>query len=106
MDNGVFKPTTVGTPQGGVFSPLLANIALNSLDWRLNEHGLRFARYADDFVVMCRNHTQVEEALALVRSHLENELKLKSSPEKTHIAAFSEGFEYLGFNLRNVPSMG
>nr|VFK19339.1 MAG: Reverse transcriptase (RNA-dependent DNA polymerase) [Candidatus Kentron sp. LPFa] len=50
MENGVFKPTTVGTPQGGVFSPLLANIALNSLDWWLDEHGLRFARYADDFV--------------------------------------------------------
>nr|VFK52471.1 MAG: Group II intron, maturase-specific domain [Candidatus Kentron sp. TC] len=99
MDNGVFKPTGVGTPQGGgVFSPLLANIALNSPDWLLEQNGMRFVRYADDFFVMCRNHTQAEEALALVRSHLENELKLKSSPEKTHIAAFSEGFEYLGFN--------
>ena len=44
MDNGVFKPTTVGTPQGGVFSPLLANIALNSLDWLLNRHGLHLVQ--------------------------------------------------------------
>ena len=99
MDNGVFEPTTVGTPQGGVFSPLPANIALNSLDQMLERHGMRFVRYADDFFVMCRNHTQAEEALTLVRHHLENELKLKSSPEKTHIAAFSEGFAYLGFDL-------
>jgi group II intron reverse transcriptase/maturase len=99
MENGVFKPTTVGTPQGGVFSPLLANIALNYLDWCLDEHGLRFVRYADDFVVLCSNHAQAEEALAHVRSHLENELKLKLSPEKTHIATFSEGFEFLGFRI-------
>nr|VFK44192.1 MAG: Reverse transcriptase (RNA-dependent DNA polymerase) [Candidatus Kentron sp. TC] len=98
IDNGVFEPTSVGTPQGGVFSPLLANIALNSLDWRLDEHGLRFVRYAD-FLVLCSNHAQAEEALTLIRSHLENELKLKSSPEKTHIATFSQGFEFLGFGI-------
>lgn len=48
MENGVFKPSTVGTPQGGVISPLLANIVLNRLDWQLHQHGFRFARYADD----------------------------------------------------------
>ena len=99
MENGVFKPTTVGTPQGGVISPLLANIALNSLDWLLDRQGLCFVRYADDFVVMCRSHTQVEEALVLLQSHLSDELGLKLSPEKTHIATFSEGFAYLGFDL-------
>ena len=52
MGNGVFKPTTVGTPQGGVISSLLANIALNFLDWHLAQHGMRFVRYADDFVVV------------------------------------------------------
>ena len=99
MDNGVFKPTTVGTPQGGVFSPLLANIALNSLDWWLDEHALRFVRYADDFVVLCSNHAQAEEAMTLVRHHLENELNLNLSPEKTHIASIEEGFEFLGFRI-------
>ena len=98
MVNGVVLSRLPFTPQGGVISPLLANIALNSLDWWLDEHGLRSVRYADDFVVMCRSHPQAEEALTLVHNYLENELKLKSSPEKTHVAAFSEGFEYLGFN--------
>ena len=52
MENGVFKPTTVGTPQGGVISPLLANVVLNHLDWSLEDAGYRFARYADDFVIV------------------------------------------------------
>jgi len=98
MENGVFKPTTVGTPQGGVISPLLANIALNSLDWLLDRQGLRFVRYADDFVVMCRSRAEAEEALDAVRSHLA-ELGLSLSPEKTHIATFSQGFSFLGFDL-------
>lgn len=99
MENGVFKPTTVGTPQDGVISPLLANIALNSLDWLLDQQELHFVRYADDFVVMCRSRTQAEEALALVQSHLNDELKLSLSLEKTHIASFTQGFAYLGFDL-------
>nr|VFJ68374.1 MAG: group II intron reverse transcriptase/maturase [Candidatus Kentron sp. FW] len=99
MENGVFKPTTVGTPQGGVISPLLANIALNSLDWLLERQGLHFVRYADDFVVMCRNHAQAKEALTLVQSHLEGDLELKLSPEKTHISTFSQGFSFLGFDF-------
>nr|VFK17261.1 MAG: group II intron reverse transcriptase/maturase [Candidatus Kentron sp. LFY] len=99
MENGAFKPTSIGTPQGGVISPLLANIALNSLDWLLERQGLHFVRYADDFVVMCRTHAQAEEALALVQSHLVVNLELKSSPEKTHISTFSQGFSFLGFDF-------
>nr|VFJ65364.1 MAG: group II intron reverse transcriptase/maturase [Candidatus Kentron sp. FW] len=99
MEDGVFKPTTIGTPQGGVISPLLANIALNSLDWLLERQGLHFVRYADDFVVMCRNHAQAEEALALVQHHLEDNLELNLSPEKTHISTFSQGFSFLGFDF-------
>ena len=70
MEDGVFQPTRLGTPQGGVISPLLANIALNSLDWRLHERGFRFVRYADDFVVLCRTKVQVQEAHDLVQQHL------------------------------------
>ena len=99
IEDGVFKPTTVGTPQGGVISPLLANIALNSLDWLLDRQGMRIKRYADDFVVMCHTHTQAEEALALVQSQLSDELGLKLSPEKTQFARIEEGFTYLGFDL-------
>ncbi len=54
MEDGAFKPTTIGTPQGGVISPLLANIVLDQLDWQLHAAGYLFARYADDFVVLCQ----------------------------------------------------
>jgi len=58
MEEGVFRPTAVGTPQGGVISPLLANIALNGLDWQLHDAGFRFVRYADDFVVLCKTRSR------------------------------------------------
>ncbi len=65
MENGIFKPTSIGTPQGGVISPLLANIVLNKLDWRLEQAGYRFVRYADDFVVVCQTREQANAALTL-----------------------------------------
>lgn len=98
MENGVFKPTTVGTPQGGVISPLLANIALNHLDWRLHEAGYHFVRYADDFVVVCRSLRQAEHARTLVEQVL-TQMGLSLSPEKTKIATYGKGYEFLGFHL-------
>ena len=95
MEDGVFKPTTVGTPQGGVISPLLANIVLNHLDGRLHEHGFRFVRYADDFVVLCQTRAQAEEALTLVTQTL-SELGLTLSPEKTRITTYGKGYAFLG----------
>ncbi len=99
MENGVFKPTMVGTPQGGVVSPLLANIVLNHLDWKLDEQGYRFARYADDFVVVCQTREQAQEALTLVKHVLETDLGLELSPEKTKITTYGKGYEFLGFLL-------
>ena len=98
MDNGVFKPTTIGTPQGGVVSPLLANIVLNKLDWRLDQAGYRFVRYADDFVVVCQNRKQAEAALTLAEEVM-TELGLSLSPKKTKIASYGKGYEFLGFRL-------
>jgi group II intron reverse transcriptase/maturase len=98
MDNGVFKPTTIGTPQGGVVSPLLANIVLNKLDWRLEEKGYRFVRYADDFVVVCETRHQAIAALTVVEEVM-TELGLSLSPEKTKIASYGKGYEFLGFRL-------
>lgn len=98
MEEGVFKPTTIGTPQGGVISPLLANIVLNHLDWQLHKHGYRFVRYADDFVVVTQTRTQAEEALELVRRTLE-ELGLSLSAEKTKITTYGKGYAFLGFVL-------
>ena len=99
MEDGVRKPTTVGTPQGGVISPLLANIVLNRLDWQLHKAGYRFARYADDFVVVCRHEQQAQEALEVVRETLENELGLSLSSEKTMTTTYGKGYEFLGFYL-------
>jgi group II intron reverse transcriptase/maturase len=98
MENGVFKPTTIGTPQGGVISPLLANIVLNQLDWRLEKAGYRFVRYADDFVIVCKDRVQAEAALKLVEEIM-TDLGLSLSPEKTKIASYGKGYEFLGFTL-------
>ena len=99
MQDGVFKPTTIGTPQGGVISPLLANIVLNHLDWQLHEAGYHFARYADDFVVVCRTNQQAQEALTLVTQVLEGDLGLRLSPEKTKVTTYGKGYDFLGFTL-------
>jgi len=98
-EDGVFRHTDVGTPQGGVISPLLANIVLNRLDWTLHEAGYRFVRYADDFVVLCQTPAEAQEALTLVRSTLEGELGLKLSPEKTKTSTWGKGYDFLGFRL-------
>ena len=99
MEDGVTYPTTVGTPQGGVLSPLLANIALNFLDWKLHDARFRFVRYADDFVILCRLKHRTEEARQLVERCL-TELGLTLSPEKTKVTTFTEGFAFLGFAFR------
>ncbi len=96
IEQGVFKPTTVGTPQGGVISPLLANIVLNYLDWQLDKLGHRFVRYADDFVVLCQTKAQAEEAMTQV-THLLAQLGLQLSPEKTRITTYGKGYSFLGF---------
>ncbi len=98
MENGRFKPTTLGTPQGGVISPLLANIVLNHLDWQLHDAGFRFVRYADNFVVLCLTQTQAQEALTKVQTVL-GELGLSLSPEKTRITTYRKGYAFLGFVL-------
>ena len=96
MEEGLFRPTPVGTPQGGVISPLLANIALNGLDWRLHDAGYRFVRYADDFVVLCRSEAEVKAAHELVQQHL-TRIGLTLSAEKTKQTRFREGVAFLGF---------
>jgi len=101
MEGGKIHPTRVGTPQGGVASPLLANIALNVLDWQLHAQGFRFVRYADDFVVLCRTEDEAKEALASVEHLLADRLGLSLSAEKTKVTRFHEGFSFLGFDIKS-----
>jgi group II intron reverse transcriptase/maturase len=99
MQDGVLSPTTKGTPQGGVISPLLANIVLDALDRHLDCLGYLFVRYADDFVVLTKERTQAEKALAEIDAFLTSKLNLELSPEKTRITTFSQGFDFLGFTI-------
>jgi len=101
MEGGKTQPTRVGTPQGGVVSPLLANIALNLLDWHLHEQGFRFVRYADDFVVLCRNEDEAKEARLQIEHLLADRLGLTLSAEKTKVTTFHEGFAFLGFDIKS-----
>ena len=98
MEYGVFKPTSIGTPQGGVISPLLANIVLNRMDWQLHHAGFAFVRYADDLVVVCPSAHRAEEARSFVESILEK-LGLNLSPSKTKIVSYGKGYSFLGFHL-------
>lgn len=104
LEGGKFLATRVGTPQGGVASPLLANIALNRLDWHLHERGFRFVRYADDFVVLCQSESQAKEARIEVEHLLRERLGLELSSEKTKVTTFREGFAFLGFDITS-PSV-
>ena len=79
-------------------SPLLANIVLNHLDWQLHEAGYRCVRYADDFVVVCQTRRQAEQALTTVEQVV-TELGLTLSPDKTKLATYGKGYEFLGFYL-------
>lgn len=100
MEEGQLRPTTKGTPQGGVISPLLANIVLNRLDHELDKRGFKFVRYADDFVILCKTKLQAEEALRFAKGILEGEMQLELSPEKTMITNVRGGFEFLGFHFK------
>ena len=99
MEEGVgWKATEEGTPQGGVISPLLANIYLNRFDWEMAKRGHDMVRYADDAVVLCGSREDAERALADVKKMLEGKLRLKLHPEKTRILYHKEGsFEFVGF---------
>jgi RNA-directed DNA polymerase len=92
---------TGGTPQGAVISPLLANIYLHPLDYRIKQKGYRMVRYADDFVVLCQTAQEAQAALEEVRSWIEQN-GLSLSADKTHVGDCrqeGEGFEFLGYRF-------
>lgn len=97
MDEGIPRRSLAGTPQGGVISPLLANIYLHALDQAFADgrHG-RLVRYADDFVVMCTSGAQAQQAQELARQVLAG-LGLELHPEKTSVVDLTEGREGLDF---------
>jgi group II intron reverse transcriptase/maturase len=109
MEDGAVRTSTAGTPQGGVISPLLANVYLNDLDriWQATcSHLGKLVRYADDFVILCRTRTQAEQALAKVQEIM-GSLRLQLHPTKTRLVELGlgqDGFIFLGCYLRIVRS--
>lgn len=107
MKEASFTPTEAGTPQGGVISPLLANIALHgmeeALDIRYNKAGELISKrglvkYADDFVVFCESEEDAQAVIARLSEWL-GARGLALSPEKTSIRHITEGFDFLGFDV-------
>ena len=109
LEEGKLTNPTVGSPQGGVISPLLANVYLDFLDgvWeRQCKHLGTLVRYADDFVVLCKTEAQANEALRRLKIVFER-LKLTLHPDKTRLVELGlgkEGFVFLGCYLRSVRS--
>ncbi|GAB4311960.1 MAG: group II intron reverse transcriptase/maturase [Geminocystis sp.] len=101
IDNSVHNPTETGTPQGGVISPLLANIGLHGLEEFIKQCNpkLSIIRYADDFVVTAKDKETLEKVLIQIKQWL-SERGLEISAEKTQIVHIDDGFDFLGFNLR------
>jgi group II intron reverse transcriptase/maturase len=89
-----------GVPQGGVISPWLSNLVLDHLDQMVAKQDWRYARYADDFVVLCRSREEAQRALELIKEVL-GTLKLSLSESKTKLSDFDAGFEFLGFAFRH-----
>ena len=101
MESGKeWQPTEMGTPQGAVISPLLANIYLNPLDHRMAKAGREMVRYADDFVVMCESEKEANEVLEQLRQWVD-QAGLILHPTKTRIVDASQkgGFDFLGYHF-------
>ena len=102
MEDEIIYETASGTMQGGVISPLIANIYLNELDWELEKEGLRFVRYADDSIVMCRTPQELEKAKTVVHKVL-GDLGLELAEDKSDDIDFHDkNFDYLGFTFKHI----
>jgi len=99
MKDGSFNNTELGSPQGGVISPLLSNIYLNVFDQKMKDKNIRIVRYADDILIFAKNKTDAGNYLAYARKILEEELKLTINEAKTTTTCVSKGVAFLGFMI-------
>lgn len=100
MKDGAYEETDIGSPQGGVISPLLANIYLDYFDQKMKAKGIRIVRYADDILIFAENYREAKRHQQLATAILENELKLAVNHEKTHITTVDKGVAYLGLIIK------
>ncbi len=97
MEKGNYEATKVGSPQGGVISPLLMNIYLDKFDQYMKGQGIRIVRYADDILIFARTRGEAGKYRHIATQYLEEELKLTVNVKKTHLTTIWEGIAYLGF---------
>jgi RNA-directed DNA polymerase len=114
MEQGNWFPTAAGTPQGGIISPVLANLALDGLERLLRRHfrksnhppyynpQVNLIRYCDDFVVTGRSQALLEHQVKPLIEQFLAERGLRLSPQKTHIVSIHDGFDFLGQHLRKM----
>jgi RNA-directed DNA polymerase len=104
MIDGRLQETRKGVPQGGPLSPMLSNILLDELDKELEGRSHRFARYADDFVILVKSRRAGERVMTSITRFLEKKLKLKVNQEKSKVAHTNEitflGFAFSGSKIR------
>jgi len=99
MDKGRLFPTTQGTPQGGVVSPLLSNILLTPFDREMRRRGYQLTRYADDWAVTCSSRREAEAALRCATKILAT-LGVRLNVQKTRIVHVRQGFAFLGYKIK------
>ncbi len=99
MVDGLFQSTEEGTMQGGPLSPILANVLLDDLDKELEKRGLRFVRYADDFLVFTKSETASKRVYESIGNYLTQKLKLVVNHQKSRTCS-TDGVEFLGFIFR------
>ncbi len=124
MEDGLFTRTETGVPQGGIISPLLANVYLHQFDkwaearWKVTQKercinrdsgrgNYKLIRYADDFVILSNDRiARVQEVKQEVKEFLNTELHLELSEEKTKLTHLNDGFTFLGFHIQRVKANG
>jgi len=99
MQEGELRTATAGTPQGGIISPILANLYLNGFDHSIEKTDWKLVRYADDFVILCISVNAAVQAMHVVRQIL-GALKLELAEEKTRVTEWRKGFDSLGYRFQ------
>lgn len=99
MDEGKVTTPTIGTPQGGPVSPVLANILLNELDKELDKRGHHFVRYADDMMIMCKSQRAAQRTYDSISKFIEKKLFLNINRDKTKVCHLSDDVKFLGYTF-------
>jgi RNA-directed DNA polymerase len=117
IDSEVFNETLTGTPQGGIISPLLANIALHGMEeelgvrykkstqgYYLDPNSIGIVRYADDFVILCKSQEEAKSMYDKLKPYLEKR-GLSLAEDKTKVTHISDGFDFLSFNAKQYKTI-